>query len=637
MEREPKSLAPNPLTWLEESALKGDVDGKPDALSEGIIPRVRESETRKSYYARISTRSEMLTGNEVASSTRRLQMSATTALALLLIGVVFFGLIRYRLRDMPLERDEGEYAYSGQLLLQGIPPYELAYNMKLPGIYAAYAGMLAAFGETPAGIHSGLLLVNLATILVVYFLTLKLFGRLAAVVAGFSFALLSTSISVMGFEAHATNFVILPALIAILLLLRALQGERWWLFVWSGLFSGIALLMKQNGIFFILFCLFYLAWSDWARQDWIRQDWIRQDRIRQDRTRQTILQLALRHATLFGMGAILPYAATCCFLYRAGVFRRFWFWTVSYAGEYSKVGLHRAVRAFLENSRTVVTPALPVWILAGAGVTALFWNPRARRHSGFIAGLLLFSFMSLCPGAYFRPHYFVLLLPVAAILVGIAMSSATEKLAEHPKRAYLVFVPALLFLAAFGYAIFEQRRVYFSMDPIEVVQATYGDNAFLPAIEISRYIRGNSPETARIAVLGSEPEIYFYAQRHAATGYLYMYSLIGQQKYSTRMRDEMMRELEQNRPAYLVYVDVWDSWGDREGGPQLAGFLARLQKYQNENFETVGVADIGERTTYVWGEAAKTILPRSSQAIYVLERKPPLSASFNRAPAASNH
>ena len=47
--------------------------------------------------------------------------------------------IRIRLLGIPLERDEGEYAYAGQLILQGIPPYKLAYNMKFPGTYAAYA------------------------------------------------------------------------------------------------------------------------------------------------------------------------------------------------------------------------------------------------------------------------------------------------------------------------------------------------------------------------------------------------------------------------------------------------------------------------------------------------------------------
>ena len=30
---------------------------------------------------------------------------------------------RLRLLAFPLERDEGEYAYAGQLILQGIPPY----------------------------------------------------------------------------------------------------------------------------------------------------------------------------------------------------------------------------------------------------------------------------------------------------------------------------------------------------------------------------------------------------------------------------------------------------------------------------------------------------------------------------------
>ncbi|MEI7808576.1 MAG: hypothetical protein WCJ07_08850, partial [Verrucomicrobiota bacterium] len=34
---------------------------------------------------------------------------------------------RLRLLNFPLERDEGEYAYAGQLILQGFPPYELAY------------------------------------------------------------------------------------------------------------------------------------------------------------------------------------------------------------------------------------------------------------------------------------------------------------------------------------------------------------------------------------------------------------------------------------------------------------------------------------------------------------------------------
>src|SRR5476649_2004510 len=75
----------------------------------------------------------------------------------MLVVLALVAVARLRLLDFPLERDEGEYAYAGQLLLQGIPPYELAYNMKFPGTYAAYAVIMALFGETPAGIHFGVI------------------------------------------------------------------------------------------------------------------------------------------------------------------------------------------------------------------------------------------------------------------------------------------------------------------------------------------------------------------------------------------------------------------------------------------------------------------------------------------------
>jgi len=44
----------------------------------------------------------------------------------------------------------GEYAYAGQLILQGVPPYKEAYNMKLPGTYAAYAVTIPQTAASPA-------------------------------------------------------------------------------------------------------------------------------------------------------------------------------------------------------------------------------------------------------------------------------------------------------------------------------------------------------------------------------------------------------------------------------------------------------------------------------------------------------
>jgi 4-amino-4-deoxy-L-arabinose transferase-like glycosyltransferase len=321
-------------------------------------------------------------------TTARNFSSAYWYYGLLLLIVIFFAAIRYRLRDMPLERDEGEYAYAGQLMLQGIPPYKLAYTMKLPGTFAAYALIMAVFGQTPSGIHLGLILVNAATTILVYLLAVRLSGRLAGLVAAASYALLSASPSVLGFAGHATNFVVLAALAGILLLLKALETERSWLFFASGLLFGLGYLMKQSGIAFAAFGFLFLIKSEWKRP----VDW---------------RSLATKFGG-FALGAILPFALTCLILAGAGVSKSFWFWTVDYAQQYAaEIGASLGYQIFMSSFPGVVRPALFVWIIAGVGVTAFLWDRENRPRAFFVGSFLLFSFLAVCPGFFFRQHYFI--------------------------------------------------------------------------------------------------------------------------------------------------------------------------------------------------------------------------------------
>src|SRR6476660_5503080 len=182
-------------------------------------------------------------------------------LGLILLFVVA---VRIRYLAVPLERDEGEFAYAGQLILGGIPPYQLAYNVKLPGIYAAYAVLMAVFGQTPFGIHLGLLFVNLGAIVLLFFLARRLFDNYAATIASATYALMSTSGTVLGFQAHATHFVILAALGGFVLLLRGLESRRALTLFWSGLLFGVAVLMKQHGIFLGIFAFGVLLYNEWS-------------------------------------------------------------------------------------------------------------------------------------------------------------------------------------------------------------------------------------------------------------------------------------------------------------------------------------------------------------------------------------
>src|SRR5436190_491472 len=178
---------------------------------------------------------------------------------LLVSLVVLFSLaVRLHLREMPLERDEGEYAYAGQLMLQGIAPYKLVYNMKFPGTYVAYALIMAVFGQTPSGIHFGLMLVNVASILLMFLLGRRLLDDVAGVAAATAYAVMSLSATVLGLQAHATHFVVLPALGGALILLRAVETGRLRDLGASGVLFGLAFVMKQHGALFGVFGFFYV-------------------------------------------------------------------------------------------------------------------------------------------------------------------------------------------------------------------------------------------------------------------------------------------------------------------------------------------------------------------------------------------
>jgi hypothetical protein len=83
---------------------------------------------------------------------------------------------------------------------------------------------------------------------------------------------------------------------------------------------------------------------------------------------------------------------------------------------------------------------------------------------------------------------------------------------------------------------------------------------FSETLPVAQYIKTNSAPNERIAVLGSEPEIYFYSRRRGATGYIYIYPLMESQPFAKRMQDEMISEIEHRKPQYVVYVDGPLSW-----------------------------------------------------------------------------
>jgi hypothetical protein len=501
--------------------------------------------------------------------------------------------IRIRLLGIPLERDEGEYAYAGQLILQGIPPYKLAYNMKFPGTYAAYAVIMSIFGQTIHAIHLGLLLINVATIALIFLVGRQLIDTMAGVTAAASYAVLSVSPSVLGLAAHATNFVVLPVLGGILLLLKKQRvtssepsqtNQLVRLFA-SGLLFGIGALMKQPGLLFIPFGAIYIVWNDLNR-------------------RVSLNRMLLR-ILIFVTGAAVPLGVTSLILWHAGVFDKFCFWTINYAWQYgSLVPVSQAPQIFLRSANEVVLTGWPVWMLAGIGALTGLWDQRTRASILFLIGLLFFSALAVCPGFYFRTHYFILVLPAVSLLAGAAISKLTEIL--EGRLILIRLVPVLLFAVALSVPILLDKKIFFEVSPNQACGLIYPDNPFLESVRIGTYVREHTEPGDTIAVLGSEPEIYFYSHRHSATGYIYTYGLMESQKYAQQMQQEMIREIEAARPKYLISVTMVYSWLRRPDSAE--AIFNWANEYMAQNYTATGFANITTtKTDYFFGDVPQSV------------------------------
>jgi len=524
------------------------------------------------------------------------------AVLVTLLVIALAALVRLRLTDVPLERDEGEYAYAGQLILKGVPPYLEAYNMKFPGTYYAYALIMALFGQTARGIHVGLMLVNAGAALIVFAIARRLADDLCAAVAATAFLILSLDRWILGIFAHATHFVLLPALGGLLLLLVARESERLWPSLAGGTLLGMAVLMKQHALVFVPLGVGLVAWPTTGKS---RASWTRS---------------AMKDA-LVCIGTTLPLGIVAVMLYRQGVLDRFWLWAVRYAKEYvSEVPLSFAWTVLSDKFTKVTHSTLVLWLVAAVGLVALAldrWPPLTRF---FVFGLLATSFLGICPGFYFREHYFILLLPAIALLVGITAVSVRRLLSRRfsPVVSLNVTIAVLTALAALF--VVRERSYLFSMTPRELIRSRYGTNPFIEASEIARYIKERTGEQERIVVVGSEPEIYFYADRRSASGYIYTYALMEPQAYATRMQDEMIREIDGAHPKFLVIVDVYASWLARPESSRK--IIEWAKQYVRECYELVGVADIVSRseTRLAWGDGVREYRPTSHDVVYTYRR-----------------
>ncbi len=494
-------------------------------------------------------------------------LAADTPFLLLVCLIVFTTTIRLRVLDVPLERDEGEYATMAQLILEGVPPYAEAYNMKFPGIYFAYAIILGIFGQTLQAIHFGLLLVNTASIILVYFIGKNVMSGWMGFSASAAFALLTLSNRVQGFWANAEHFVVLFALAGLLALLRFRIHRGTLPLILSGLMFGTAACIKQHGAFLALAgCLvvYSLIRSNAA----------------------TTSGPFLRQMGLFLVGLGTPLAAAFLSIVFSGTLDRFLFWTFTYAQAYTSIlDINDAPHYFQSGFLPLFRTTLLLWLVAGLGIVGVFLAATLKPHRVLVLSFLAGGFLAVTPGFIFRPHYFILLIPAAALSFGLGIELIRAFFAQAQEPWLRIAPPTIVVVMALASTVAAHADVFFSLSPRAITRLTYGGQPFALSLPIARFIQERSDRDDRIGIIGSEPQIPFYAQRRPASGYLYINSTTEPQPYAAMMREEFIREIESAAPRFLLYCHLTPGW--YATGEAEKELLAWFRAYAGKHYRCV--------------------------------------------------
>jgi hypothetical protein len=184
-----------------------------------------------------------------------------------------------------------------------------------------------------------------------------------------------------------------------------------------------------------------------------------------------------------------------------------------------------------------------------------------------------------------------------------------------------VIITGAIGLGVVGYSLYQQRAYLFDNSPDAVCRMVYGANPFPESLRIAEFIRNNSRSDDTVAVIGSEPQIYFYSGRRSATSYIYMYPLMETNSFARDMQQEMIAQIEAANPEFLVFVNVTMSWLVRPSSDKK--IFKWFDSYRSQFYDLAGAVNIlpSGQTVYRWNEQTANYKPVSEYWVGVFKRR----------------
>lgn len=497
--------------------------------------------------------------------------------------ILLFSLLNWNSINAPFETDEGEYAYSAWLVKGGEVPYRNAFLQKPPMIIYSY--LVAQFlGNDPLWPPHllGALSLFMATILLGV-IAAREFGNSAGWLSMWLFLPLMGLPVLAPFAANTEKFMILPMLGMVAVYVFNRKGRSLLPWFWSGVFCALAMYYKPVIPLFSLF-----LYAVWGIEVW-----------REQRN--------LRPVLLGGgcalLGMLLTSAGVFAYFIYHGAFKEFWQCSISY--NLQMIEMFKGNRG---SFALYMGEFFRAWYFSVFLVVCAMFT--RNRRQWFYLGLLLVTFLTV--SSAHAAHYYIMALPMFALLAALGLQSCSERVATWTGGNSTRFLLAGTVIAV-GMVCWPLRR-QFLLTPVELVSKVYSGYAFAESPLLAKRVTELSSRDDYVFVAGSEPQILYYAKRKSPTRFVTMFPLMYPTPAAVGFQQEAIRDLETKPPKLIVVAQYEWSWWQTAESPTL--ILKHLLALLEKDYQLVGgfVRD-GDRG--VWQEPLDVkMLSRCSLTLY---------------------
>jgi len=474
-----------------------------------------------------------ISSSRVASA-ERLSTPSTTiqrrTVMLALAGIVLLVcLLRLPGLVLPLERDEGAYAYVAHIWLQGGLPYRDAFDHKPPLIYLMYMPPLAAGLPMALAVRLWSMLLCLANVGLVYAIGRQVWERHTTLLAALLFGIAGSAFNLQGLILNTDQAMVLPVLAALWSAIKWHQSQRFRFAVGTGLGLAAALLTKPVAIVLVPTAL--LA------------------------SHRSVASMARMIGGMLLGAMIIVISILGYFAARSG-WSEFVFAVLTYNLSYARESQERWQLGPLVD---MFAPFMPLTLVALGGIFLTLFPPksvpldsRVRGSQwlvvGWAAALLLAALGSL--RAFI--HYYYPIIPALALLAAPCIVWLANQHSVTTRVQYIAARLAPALLLAFLIVPFGLQNVQLvGLSAEQQAERLYGDSGkyyFAPADQVAAYVRDHTQPTDYIYIFASEPQIYLLAERRSSSRYIYDYPLT----LVPHANDELRRELTAKPPRLIV-------------------------------------------------------------------------------------